>query len=63
MLRLGRMIIRKGFLGGSTGWSLLGVVFFAPKVWRALFGRKQESVTVGPLAAGEGLTVRAVRRR
>lgn len=63
MLRLGRTAIRKGFLGGSTGWTLLGVLLFAPKVWRALFGRKEETVRVGPMQAGDGIELRAVRRR
>jgi len=60
---LRRRAVRQGFLGGSAAWSLLGILLFAPRVWRMLFGRKPESVTVGPLAAGEQISIRAVRRR
>lgn len=62
MIALGRSAIRKGFLGGSSFWRVVGVVVFLPKLWRALFGRRPESVTIGPLAPGEGVEIRAVRR-
>lgn len=62
MFALGRTAIRKGFLGGSTGWRILGLLIFVPKVLKLLFGRKAESITLGPLQAGEGVEIRAVRR-
>ena len=59
---LRRRAVRQGFLGGSAAWSLLGVLLFAPRVWRMLFGRKPETITLGPLAPGEQISIRAVRR-
>lgn len=52
--------ITKGFLGGSRGWRTAGLVYFAVRALRRLFGSTPEVVSVDELAPGQRMQITAI---
>jgi hypothetical protein len=58
---LRRKALRRGLVGGSTGWMVVGVLVYAPRVARRLFGRPERVVATERLKPGEFVRIDAVR--
>ena len=57
---LKRKAIRRGLMGGSNGWLLVGVVMYLPRVARKLFGRPERVVATERLRPGQFVRIDAV---
>lgn len=59
MLR--RKALRRGLLGGSTGWMVVGALVYAPRLARKAFGRPERVVATERLKPGQFVRIDAVR--
>lgn len=53
--------LSKGFYGGRKGWLFVGILLWAPRVAKRMFGRTEETLTLEKLAPGQTVTITAVR--
>lgn len=60
MSYLRRNALRKGLLGGNPAWVVVGVMVWAPRVMRRLFGRTEELVSSERLKPGQFVRVEAL---
>ena len=51
--------LSKGFYGGRKGWLFVGILLWAPRVAKRMFGRTEETLTLEKLAPGQ--TVESVQ--
>lgn len=58
---LKRKAIRRGLLGGSTGWMFVGALIYLPRLARKAFGRPERVVATERLKPGEFVRVDAVQ--
>jgi hypothetical protein len=56
-----RQGLYKGILGGSRGWRVVGITFFATRYLRKTFGRSEEVVSVETLKPGQFASVQAIK--
>ena len=52
--------IYKGFLGGSRGWTVLGVALFGGRFVKRMLGRNEEVVAVEKLQPGQFVRIEAI---
>jgi len=52
--------IYKGFLGGSRGWTIFGVVLFGWRFVKRMLGRTEEVVAVEKLQPGQFMRIEAI---
>lgn len=57
---LKRKAIRRGLLGGSTGWMFVGALIYLPRLARKAFGRPERVVATERLKPGEFVRIDAV---
>ena len=57
---LKRNALRRGVLGGSPAWVMVGIVLWAPRLMRRLFGRTEELVSTEKLRPGQFVRVEAL---
>ena len=57
---LKRKAIRRGLMGGSTGWMLVGALIYLPRLARKAFGRPERVVATERLKPGQFVRIDAV---
>jgi hypothetical protein len=57
---LKRNAIRRGLLGGSSAWVVIGVAVWAPRLMRRAFGRTEQVVASEKLVAGQFVRIEAI---
>jgi len=53
--------IRKGLIGGSSGWMLIGALVWVPRLLRRVLGRRPEVIATERVEAGQGLVIHSYR--
>jgi hypothetical protein len=57
---LKRNALRRGLLGGSPAWVVIGVMVWAPRLMRRLLGRTEQVVANEKLTAGQFVRIEAL---
>lgn len=53
--------VRKGLIGGSTGWMVIGAFVWVPRLLRRVLGRRPEVVATERIEAGQGVVIHSYR--
>ena len=57
---LRRNALYKGFLGGSRGWILVGVLMYGPRLMKKAFGRTPQYLSTERLEPGQAVRIEAI---
>ena len=57
---LRRAAVYRGFIRGRKGWMVLGVLLWTPRVFRSVFGKRDEHVATEVLRSGQFVRLEAV---
>lgn len=49
--------VRKGFLGGSGGWIVVGAFLYGPRLMKRFFGRNEEVIATEKLTGTQGVHI------